>query len=1088
MEIIVQRNWWSSLINWLKGTAFIAAMLISGTALEANVGFTLEGCRASDTMNYHQVTLQAGDGSMVPTYICDDSAYTTGNLKGWAELDYVPHRVTVENKSSVPETFTFTVGGDFLQSEGGDLRGWDDITVLVLDPDLSDQACFDIQSQSTQALLITPDNEGAGGVFTTIYRQVNVVGLPAGARCVAHYNARLALGSHLYPGSSLQSNLWNENLDSGGIGEKRVQLPDVLSQDFAKNMQALQGGGYDWTITKSTPNSSVDFGDTCAPDAVLSKPVSITVAWERGPLTPSGTVNVTTIISGSNTAKRDLNVSVADTIYSGTTALSVLPDPQTSTCGDHILVAGYAGEICRNTYELTTAQAVNLNDKAVLTYNIYYDPVILAQGPVYTKYAEASAAVESSGENTNPTAVITDHEWITSLGSIFSYSVAAPASGSFDAPYVADTVTQGDVNWTSTTQSGSGSITFNKTISLDGPAVSGPNDKVQDHAYLNGADGLERDYGPLAIGLSADATVKLTITKTIPDILQGEEEVTFTFTVSKEGYSEDVNVTFAAGDNTSKDIVVSGLAPGIYSVVEHSTPGFTPDGGATKENIDLTLPTCSTSVVFDNSLAVDQHVRVAKVTNPVTIDGQNTDGDWNMTLYKVVGGNEIFVSTLLTTAGAGSDEFTIPGDYLDEGNYTIKETIKTGWYQSARGAGCDFSVDYPADVNRTYECMYTNTKYAKIIVSKVTDPSGSLVDFTFAQDMNGTPLTLRDGWAQAYNGLIPNTYTITENDPTPAFDLVNVECVQSDTDNPNMERIDIDGATATINLQAGETVTCTYTNRERGMVEVTKTENGGAPTHDWTFTLSGPEVGTVSGVTPPNPLNFNGAKLVPGETYTLCETAVPVAWATTWTLNGTGVIPYNPYAGTDSSNENRCIDFNVTAGQTVAYTVENTPPPTPGGEPRTIGYWKNWSTCSGGQQAVKAAEKGGAAEGFYLIDDVLPLTIGSLTLDSCEDAVVILNKSDLGGNHKKRASDAAYGMAAQLVAAEANYAAGAQQCTATTDAITAANALLIEIGFDGTGEYLTPKKARKEPASTQRETANSLAGTLDSYNNGLLCP
>lgn len=1075
------------MINWFKGTALVAAIMFSGTALQANVGFTLEGCRASDTMNYHQVTLQAGDGSLVPTYICDDSAYTTGNLKGWAELDYVPHRVTVENKSSTPETFTFTVGGDFLQTEGGDLRGWDDITVLVLDPDLSDQACFDIQSQSTQALLITPDNEGAGGVFTTIYRQVNVVGLPAGARCVAHYNARLALGSHLYPGSSLQSNLWNENLDSGGIGEKRVQLPDVLAQDFSKNMQALQGGGYDWTISKSTPNTSVDFGDTCAPGAVLSKPVSITVEWERGPLTPSGTVNVTTIISGSNTAKRDLNVSIADTIYSGMTPLSVLPDPQTSTCGDHILTAGYAGEICRNTYELTTAQAVELNDKAVLTYNIYYDPVILAQGPVYTKNAEASAVVESSGENTNPTAVITDHEWISSLGNIFSYSVATPASGSLDAPYVADTVTQGDVNWTSTTQSGSGSVTLNKMIYLNGPAVSGPNDKLQDHAYLNGADGLERDYGPLAIDLSADATVTLTITKTIPDILQGAEEVLFTFTVAKEGYSEDVNVTFTSDGVTSKDIVVSGLAPGIYSVVEHSTPGFAPDGGSTKENIDLTLPTCSTSVVFDNDLTVDQHVRVAKVTNPVTIDGQNADGDWNMTLYKVVDGQNVFVSSLLTTAGAGSDEFTIPGDYLSEGNYTIMETMKAGWYQSERGAGCDFSVDYPADVNRTYECMYTNTKYAQIIVAKITDPAGSDANFTFAQDMNGTPLTLKHGWAQTYNELMPNTYTVTENDPTPAFDLVNVECVETNTDYADPNRIQVDGATATIDLIAGETVTCTYTNRERGMVEVTKIENGIAPVHEWTFTLSGPDVGTVSGTTPPNPLDFNGAKLIPGETYTLCEKAVPVAWETIWTLNGNGVIPYNPYAGTDASNEDRCIDFNVTAGQTVGFTVNNNYTP-PGGEPRTIGYWKNWSTCSGGQQAEKAAEKGGAAEGFWLIDDVLPMTLGVLaenylTLETCTDAVAILNKSDLTPKHKKRASDAAYGMAAQLVAAQANYAAGAEQCSTITDAIAAANQLLSDINFNGLGGYLSPKDAKHEPAKSQRALANSLAGILDGYNN-----
>ena len=64
----------------------------------------------------------------------------------------------------------------------------------------------------------------------------------------------------------------------------------------------------------------------------------------------------------------------------------------------------------------------------------------------------------------------------------------------------------------------------------------------------------------------------------------------------------------------------------------------------------------------------------------------------------------------------------------------------------------------------------------------------------------------------------------------------------------------------------------------------------------------------------------------------------------------------------------------------------------PGGEPRTIGFWKNWNTCTGGGQADTAAANGGPEAGWYILDDLLNYpgyTIGILELDGedCEIAV-----------------------------------------------------------------------------------------------------
>ena len=53
-------------------------------------------------------------------------------------------------------------------------------------------------------------------------------------------------------------------------------------------------------------------------------------------------------------------------------------------------------------------------------------------------------------------------------------------------------------------------------------------------------------------------------------------------------------------------------------------------------------------------------------------------------------------------------------------------------------------------------------------------------------------------------------------------------------------------------------------------------------------------------------------------------------------------------------------------------------------------------------------------------------------------------------------------------------------CPEAQDAAAEAEALLVSIGFDGTGTYLRPRDA-------EYRTALDLAATLDPYNNGLLC-
>ncbi len=97
----------------------------------------------------------------------------------------------------------------------------------------------------------------------------------------------------------------------------------------------------------------------------------------------------------------------------------------------------------------------------------------------------------------------------------------------------------------------------------------------------------------------------------------------------------------------------------------------------------------------------------------------------------------------------------------------------------------------------------------------------------------------------------------------------------------------------------------------------------------------------------------------------------------------------------------------------------------------------------------------------------------------CELAVDLLDKRDVTG--KKRANDAAYKLAAQLLAAQLNLSAGAETCAEVVDTVNAAQGLLAGIGFDGNGGYLRAKDGQPY------HDAVALADVLDGYNQGDLC-
>jgi hypothetical protein len=320
-------------------------------------------------------------------------------------------------------------------------------------------------------------------------------------------------------------------------------------------------------------------------------------------------------------------------------------------------------------------------------------------------------------------------------------------------------------------------------------------------------------------------------------------------------------------------------------------------------------------------------------------------------------------------------------------------------------------------------------------------------------------------------------------------------------------------------LQDKDDATTTWTC-DASFVDLYKTTNGqpADPTMDIAFALysyveqppnADPKLRVPTLEETVSTLN-NGANLYfqtalrPGDEYTICEYPVPAAYTFEISVNGDLVLTYaGPPGEENPTGEIQCFDFTAEpASTTSTFDVENR---YPGGAPRTPGYWKNWSRCSGGNQADTADRLNDYlgpidGAGVFLLDDLLPQTIGSFTIETCEDGVSILDSRTLSGDNMS--NDAAYTLAKALLAARLNQNAGAcvplfeepyvydpkkgDMVTLGTfeEVLTAADGVLEGVEFDGTGDYLGPKN------KDQRELAAYalwLYEIIDDYNNSYLC-
>ncbi len=384
------------------------------------------------------------------------------------------------------------------------------------------------------------------------------------------------------------------------------------------------------------------------------------------------------------------------------------------------------------------------------------------------------------------------------------------------------------------------------------------------------------------INLAASESVTCTFTNTLQQGTIIVDKVTvpaadaqsFSFTAGGTGYN-GFSLTDAAQPNSQS------LNAGIYSISETVPTGW-----------DLTSATCVSSIGDTETIGTLE----LDAGETITCTFTNTRRGSITIVKNTIGGDGTFdftgstgVTQLTTSGGTASQTVNnfVPGEY------NITESVPTGW--DLTSATCDLdetiqSITVGAGEHVT--CTFTNTKQGKILIDKVTDPSGSNQSFEFDPSWSVSNFNLTDAAAASDSGILaPGTYSVSEVNIPAGWNLTNTSCSDG-------------SAVNNISLQAGETVTCTFTNTQNGTIIVDKVTNPSGDTQSFSFTAGGAGYVSFSLTDAAAP---NSQSVIPGK-YNVTET-IPAGW---------------DQASATCDQGETVGDIDVGAGETVTCTFTNT--------------------------------------------------------------------------------------------------------------------------------------------------------------------
>ena len=457
-------------------------------------------------------------------------------------------------------------------------------------------------------------------------------------------------------------------------------------------------------------------------------------------------------------------------------------------------------------------------------------------------------------------------------------------------------------------------------------------------------------------------------------VLEAGETVTCTFSntqqgtiiVSKQTLPDGAPDLFtfsgAVAGNIADDqqLIVSNLPPGNYSSSETLPAGWDLTGiSCDDSNSSGDVGTATANFVLDPGETVN--CTFTNTQRGTIIVTKQTDPDGALDSF-------IFSGDL---AGLITDGEQINLQEIPPGNYSTTETLPAGWSLSSIVCGDSNSTgnvgtataNFVLDPGETVNCTFNNTQGATIIVEKQTDPDGATDTFTFTGDAAGA---IADNEQLVVSGLAAGSYSATEA-VSADWELTSIVC--NDTDSTG----NVGTATANFVVDAGETVICTFNNRQqRGTIIVEKqTDPDGAPD---SFTFSG----EVNGAIMDNE-QIMVSDLLPGD-YSATET-LPAGWSLSSIVcddsNSTGNV------GTATAN------FVLDPGETVTCVFNNTQGATIIVEKQTDPDGATDQFTFTGEVAGEIADNeqlvvSGLAAGSYSATEVVP-TDWDLTAINCND-------------------------------------------------------------------------------------------------------
>ncbi|MFN2274296.1 MAG: sortase domain-bontaining protein [Anaerolineales bacterium] len=394
----------------------------------------------------------------------------------------------------------------------------------------------------------------------------------------------------------------------------------------------------------------------------------------------------------------------------------------------------------------------------------------------------------------------------------------------------------------------------------------------------------------------------------------GTGSVTNTASASADGVTSptDSETVYLAALTIDKDTSTPTSAAGgtaTYSIAIANTGGVPLTGVVISDSLPAGFTYASTGSITPTGAGTTR----TSTSNPTVGDAAPTWGAWtidaggSVTLTFTANiGSGVTAGTYDNTASVNSSE--VPGPIDDDGTAAQDPgtpsgqdpeddedvtVVSTGAITIVKDAAPDDAQDFD----------YTGT-----------GPSGYDFGggFSLDDDTDGTLPNTR-----SFLNLAPGSYTLTEA-AVGGWSLTNLACVDPDSGSS----VDLGTRTASLDLDAGETVTCTFTNTRLGTITVIKDAVPDAA-QDFTYSGSGPSGYDFGGgfsldddadATLPNTRSFNN--VLPGS-YSLTESA-----ASGWSLTGLNCL--DPDGGSSTSIPARTATLDLDPGESLTCTFTNT--------------------------------------------------------------------------------------------------------------------------------------------------------------------